>query len=117
MVGPEIGPEVPGDDAMIQSLLRRALQLIPTLIGISLISFFLMQLAPGGPIDQMADLNPHVTPEMKARIRHDMGLDKPIPVQYAKWLRNIVLFDFGVSYNDHRPVIKKIAERLPATLL
>lgn len=102
---------------MITYLLRRALQLIPTLIGISLISFSLMQLAPGGPIDQMADLNPHVTPEMKARIRHDMGLDLPTHVQYLHWLHRLIHVDFGISYTDHRPVLKKITERLPATIL
>src|ERR1700730_10483002 len=102
---------------MIPYLLRRAVQLIPTLIGISLISFFLMQLAPGGPIDQIADLNPHVTPEAKARIRHDMGLDRPIALQYLSWVKHITLLDFGTSFTDGRPVVKKIAERLPATLL
>src|ERR1017187_9672923 len=76
-----------------------------------------MQLAPGGPIDLMADLNPHVTPEAKARIQKDLGLDKPILVQYARWLRRIALLDFGMSLKDNRPVLKKITERLPATLL
>src|SRR6266850_1275567 len=102
---------------MVNYLLRRLFQLIPTLIGISLISFFLMQLAPGGPIDQIADLNPHVTPEAKARIRHDMGLDRPITVQYASWVKHLALLDFGTSFTDGRPVLKKIAERLPATIL
>lgn len=102
---------------MITYLLRRLLQLVPTLIGISLLSFFLMQLAPGGPIDQIADLNPHVTPEMKLRIKHDMGLDQPIPVQYARWVGRLARLDFGTSFTDGRPVIKKIAERLPATIL
>ncbi len=102
---------------MTAYLLRRLLHLIPTLLGISLISFFLMQLAPGGPIDQMADLNPRVTPEVKARIRKDLGLDQPILVQYARWLKKITLFDFGVSLKDNRKVIDKIGERLPATLL
>lgn len=102
---------------MIAHLLRRLLQIIPTLIGISLISFFLMQLAPGGPVDRIADLNPHVTPEMKERIRHDMGLDQPLAVQYGRWLGKLARFDFGMSYGDKRPVLKKIAERLPATLL
>lgn len=102
---------------MIQYLLKRMAELIPTLLGITLISFFLMQLAPGGPIDQMADLNPHVTPDVKERIRKDMGLDRPIGVQYLSWLKKIVKLDFGDSYGDRRPVIKKIAERLPATLL
>ncbi len=102
---------------MTAYLLRRLLHLIPTLLGISLISFFLMQLAPGGPIDQMADLNPRVTPEVKARIRKDLGLDQPILVQYAHWLKKMTLFDFGVSLKDNRKVIDKIGERLPATLL
>jgi peptide/nickel transport system permease protein len=98
-------------------LLRRLVHIIPTLIGISLISFFLMQLAPGGPIDQLADLNPHVTPEAKARIRHDMGLDRPVYRQYLSWVKHLATLNFGSSFTDGRPVIKKIAERLPATLL
>src|ERR1051325_10802187 len=102
---------------MTSYLIRRLLQLIPTLLGISIISFFLMQLAPGGPIDQMADLNPHVTPEMKTRIRHDLGLDQPILVQYGHWLLRIARLDFGQSFTDPRPVSKKIAERLPASIL
>src|ERR1700730_12072723 len=102
---------------MIPYLLRRAVQLIPTLIGISLISFFLMQLAPGGPIDRIADLNPHVTPEAKARIRHDMGLDRPIGVQYLVWVKHLVLLDFGESFTDGRRGAVMIPERLAATLL
>lgn len=102
---------------MISYLVRRMLHLIPTLFGITLISFFLMQLAPGGPIDQMADLNPRVTPEVKQRIQKDLGLDRPIHVQYARWLKNIVTLDFGISLKDNRPVLAKIQERLPATLL
>src|SRR5579871_372135 len=96
-------------------LLRRLLHLIPTLLGISLISFFLMQLAPGGPIDQMADLNPHITPEAKARIQKDLGLDQPILIQYGRWLKRIAFLDFGISLKDNRAVIQKIGERLPAT--
>jgi peptide/nickel transport system permease protein len=102
---------------MIAFLFRRMLQVIPTLIGISLISFFLMQLAPGGPVDRIADLNPHVTPEAKTRIRHDMGLDRPIAAQYLHWAKRLVFLDFGTSFMDGRPVIKKIGERLPATIL
>src|SRR5690348_4160350 len=104
VVGTEERTKISGLAAMIAFLFRRALQLIPTLIGISIISFFLMQLAPGGPIDRIADLNPHVTPEAKARIRHDMGLDRPIAVQYLDWAKRIVLLDFGTSFTDGRPV-------------
>lgn len=102
---------------MLTYLFRRLFHLIPTLIGISLISFFLMQLAPGGPVDQLADMNPHVTPEAKERIRKDLGLDRPIAVQYLRWVKRLVVLDFGTSFIDGRPVIKKIAERLPATIL
>jgi peptide/nickel transport system permease protein len=102
---------------MISFLTRRLLHLIPTLLGISLISFFLMQLAPGGPIDLMADLNPRVTPEVKERIRKDLGLDQPIVAQYGRWLKRMAVLDFGTSLKDNRPVSRKIAERLPATLL
>src|SRR5690349_8614068 len=102
---------------MTAYLFRRLTYIIPTLLGISLISFFLMQLAPGGPIDQMADLNPRVTPEMKARIKKDLGLDQPILVQYGRWLKKIAVLDFGVSLKDNRPVLDKITERFPATLL
>src|SRR5687768_7679945 len=102
---------------MIRFLARRALHLIPTLFGITLISFFLMQLAPGGPIDQIADLNPRVTPEAKARLQKELGLDQPILIQYGRWLKRMATFDFGVSLKDNRPVIKKIGERLPATIL
>jgi len=98
-------------------LLKRLLHVIPTLFGISLISFLLMQLAPGGPVDQMTDMNPQITAEAKARIRAEMGLDQPIAVQYLRWVSRLVRFDFGVSFVDKRPVLDKILERLPATLL
>jgi len=102
---------------MTRYVLRRAAQRVPTLFGISLITFFLMQLAPGGPVDRMTDLNPHVSAEAKARIRHEMGLDRPILVQYGRWVSRLARFDFGLSFTDHRPVLRKIGERLPATLL
>jgi peptide/nickel transport system permease protein len=102
---------------LTRHIARKLLQLIPTLIGISLISFFLMQLAPGGPVDQMADLNPHVTPETKKRIRKQLGLDRPIHVQYASWVKRLCKLDFGISFADKRPVMEKIGERLPATIL
>lgn len=102
---------------MVKYLSRRLLHLIPTLLGITLISFFLMQLAPGGPIDQMADLNPRVTPEAKMRIQKELGLDQPIHVQYGRWLKHLARLDFGISLKDNRPVADKIRERLPATLL
>ncbi len=102
---------------MIIYCFRRALAIIPTLLGISLISFFLMQLAPGGPVDQMADLNPKMTAEAKERIKKDLGLDQSISRQYVRWLGKLIHLDFGTSFKDNRPVFEKIKERLPATLL
>lgn len=102
---------------MLTYLARRLLHLIPTLFGISIISFFLMQLAPGGPVDQMTDLNPQITPAAKEHIREEMGLNRPLVVQYGVWLKHLATFDFGRSFKDRRPVTEKILERLPATLL
>lgn len=94
---------------------KRLLQLIPLLIGISLISFFVMHLAPGDPTALFID--PNVDPGELARVRANWGLDQPIPVQYIKWLWNAVRLDFGRSYMTGQPVIGEIAERLPNTLI
>lgn len=94
---------------------HRLLQLIPLLIGISILSFFVMHLAPGDPTALFTD--PNVDPTELARIRANWGLDKPIIVQYFYWLGNALRGDFGTSYTTGIPVIKEIMERLPATLL
>lgn len=100
---------------MKKYLLRRLIQLIPLLIGISLISFFVMHLAPGDPTSLFID--PNVKPEELLRVRANWGLDKPIYIQYFLWLKNAVLLDFGRSYTTGQPVISEIAERLPITLM
>jgi peptide/nickel transport system permease protein len=96
-------------------VLRRLLQLIPLLIGVSLISFFVMHLAPGDPTALFTD--PNVDPIELARIRANWGLDKPILVQYFYWLGNALRGNFGKSYLTGQPVIHEILERLPNTLL
>jgi len=100
---------------MRKFIARRLLQLIPLLIGISLISFFVMHLAPGDPTALFID--PNVDPQELARVRANWGLDQPIYVQYFKWLGNALRLDFGRSYTSGQPVIVEIAERLPNTLL
>ncbi len=102
---------------MIKYIIRRILGLIPTLIGITLISFFVMHLAPGKPTDIQTDLNPKVSYEARMRLEKLYGLDKPVHIQYFEWLRRFVRFDFGRSYLDDRRVSEKIAERIPITLL
>ncbi|MCX5726766.1 MAG: ABC transporter permease [Candidatus Saganbacteria bacterium] len=100
---------------MRKFIIRRLLQLIPLLIGISLISFFVMHLAPGDPTQLFID--PSVKPEELARIRANWGLDQPIIVQYFIWLKNALKGDFGIAYLINRPVLDVIFERLPVTLL
>ena len=87
------------------------------LIGISLITFAIVHLAPGDPTSIRYGLNPEVSESARAKLKELYGLDKPIIVQYILWLKRIVVFDFGNSFIDDRPVILKIGERLPATLL
>ena len=100
---------------MRKYIFKRLLQLIPLLIGISLISFFVMHLAPGDPTALFID--PNVRPEELARVRANWGLDQPVYIQYVLWLKNACLLDFGQSYTTSQPVIYEIAQRLPVTLL
>ncbi|MCP3678567.1 MAG: ABC transporter permease [Deltaproteobacteria bacterium] len=103
---------------MAAFLIRRFIQLGTTLIGITLISFLVIQLAPGKPTDVMTDMNPRITPEARERLEKYYGLDKPIYIQYGRWLKRVVMLDFGDSFStDHRPVWDKIKERLPITIL
>ncbi|MBI5328258.1 MAG: ABC transporter permease [Deltaproteobacteria bacterium] len=103
---------------MFTYLLKRLIEMIPTLIGITLISFFIIQLAPGKPTDVLADLNPKMTPEARERLEKYYNLDKPTHVQYWMWLKRVVKLDFGDSFStDRRPVWTKIKERLSITIL
>lgn len=103
-------------------LIRRLLLIVPTFIGISLISFFVIQLAPGSPIHfklmagQGALVGSGETQKIIEDTRKLYGLDKPIWEQYWSWLGRLVRLDFGNSYKDMRPVRDKILETLPVTL-
>src|SRR6476661_4697461 len=97
--------------------LRRLLLSIPLLIGITFVSYVVIGLAPGGPLDFLTPEDPNSSPEVKERLIKEFGLDKPIHVQYWQWLKRAVRLDFGRSFlPDGRPVSAKIAERLPVTL-
>jgi peptide/nickel transport system permease protein len=100
---------------MRKFIVRRLFQLIPLLIGVSLLSFFVMHLAPGDPTALFTD--PNIEPAELARIRANWGLDKPIIVQYFYWLGNALRGNFGTSYMTGQPVINEILERIPNTLL
>jgi peptide/nickel transport system permease protein len=114
---------------MLRYALQRLLLLVPTFFGVTFIAFAIMQAAPGDPVDlflaggiaagtegiraeRMADLE-----KAKRELRHELGLDRPMPIQYAAWLGRLVRGDLGTSLKDRRPVWDRIVERLPVTMI
>src|SRR3954471_13169031 len=98
-------------------VLRRVLQTIPLLLGISLITFLLLQLAPGDFLNQMAE-NPGISAQTIEAMRLRFGLDRPWYVQYGVYLRNVLLhFDFGESFSRHQPVFTVLRDGFNNTLL
>ncbi|MDE1186065.1 MAG: ABC transporter permease [Pantoea sp.] len=97
-------------------LLRRVGQSIILLLLVSIIGFAALNLAPGGPLSQYA-LTPGMTQEAMQRIATQMGLNRPLPVQYFDWLSHLLRGDWGRSYRDGQPVLSIIFSHLPATLL
>lgn len=102
---------------MLGYFLKRVFQLIPTFIGITIICFLVVHLAPGEPTALQTELNPNITHEAIEQMRHHYGLDRPLAVQYFIWIKNLLKLDFGRSISsDERPVWEKIKQRLPITL-
>ncbi len=109
---------------MTQYVIKRILLFIPTLIAITLITFAISHLAPGDPTElkvgvsnenMKADEKSQMNEQAKQYYKKKWGLDKPIYTQYAIWLGNMATGDFGNSFVDNRPVMAKIAERIPIT--
>jgi len=100
---------------MLSYLVRRLLMMIPILLGISVISFAIMYVAPGKPA--VMNLDPTISVEARARQIEALGLNEPPHVQYVKWLRNVVTGELGTSFTRRLPVSQMILERLPNTLL
>src|SRR3954471_14273373 len=101
---------------MTRFLIRRLLGAIPLLLGVAVLSFIFMQLAPGGP-DALFARNGRMSAEQLAIIRHSMGLDRPPHEQLLVWITNIFRGDLGVSYSQFRPVSQVIAEVFPNTVI
>ena len=101
---------------MFQYILKRLLQAVPLLIGVSIIGFSMMHLAPGGPL-AVYTLNPTITAQDIERIKHVFGLDQPVYVQYLKWAYGIFTGNWGNTFFGGRPVLDVILERIPATFL
>lgn len=103
---------------MLGYILKRILFMIPLLLGITIVCFFVMHLAPGLPTDLQTQMNPKSTVEMKERLKTLYELDKPVHEQYWSWLKKLSHGDLGISFSsDHRPVAAKIMERLPITII
>jgi peptide/nickel transport system permease protein len=102
---------------MATYILKRLFLMIPIFLGITVISFAVLHLAPGAPTEMQTMMQPKVSLEARARLNAIYGLDKPLHIQYFDWLKRLVRFDFGRSFSsDNRPVQEKIMERLPITL-
>jgi peptide/nickel transport system permease protein len=99
---------------MLRFIVRRLLQLVPTLFGLSLLLFIWLHRLPGGP--ETAILGERGTPESRALIREQMGLDQPIWVQYGRFMKRTLSGDFGNSINTKRPVTTEFLERFPGTV-
>ena len=104
-------------DAVASYLLRRLLQSIPLLFGISVLVFLLMQMTPGGPMSVGEGGASSATAAQLERLRGRYGLNDPIIVQYFNWLWGVVTGDWGSSYLTGRPVLEVIGERVPTTLM
>jgi len=103
---------------MSRYVLKRLLLMVPLLVGITIVCFVVIHLAPGSPTDLQTDLNPRVSAEAKARLQSMYDLDKPIYTQYLLWVGRLATLDLGQSFStDHRPVIDKISERIPITII
>lgn len=100
---------------MHKYLLRRVLITIPTLIGISLVLFTVLAMAPGDPFEELA-LNPNIPAEVRLNLRHQFGLDDPIPVRYVRWFTSMLRGDWGYSFVSRVDVDRLILQRLPTTL-
>ena len=101
---------------MLSYIGRRLLQSVPLLIGVSIIGFALMHLAPGGPL-AVYTLNPTITNQDIERIRIVLGLDQPVHIQYFKWAAGMATGNWGNTFFGGRPVLHVILERMPATFL
>jgi peptide/nickel transport system permease protein len=100
---------------MSKYFIRRLLIAIPALLGISLVLFTVLALAPGDPFEELAT-NPNVPPEVRANLRTQFGLDDPIPVRYVRWITSMVKGDWGFSFTSRVNVSTLIMQRLPTTL-
>ena len=98
---------------LLKYMLRRVMISLLVLVAISFVAFWMSYLLPSDPVTSRY---PDITPELRADIRRQMGLDKPLPVQYGRFLQSVFRGEFGMSYNTGNLVIEDLKNRIPATL-
>jgi peptide/nickel transport system permease protein len=101
---------------VVTYLVRRVLQMIPLLFGITVVLFAVIQAAPGGPEGSLLETGRFIDPEVIESYRRRLGVDQPVYIQYVRWLTAALSGDLGISFSTTRPVAEMIWERLPATL-
>ena len=99
---------------MLAYLLKRLVASVPTLLGVSLVIFSMVHLTPGDPVQIMLDV--HASAEQVERLRHELGLDLPLPQQYLRFVWGAMHGDLGNSLKSGRPAVTEMLDRLPATL-
>src|SRR5579884_801590 len=99
---------------MVSFAIRRLIQTIPVVFLTTVLIFLLLHLVPGDPAEAIA--GPDATPAEIQTVRHELGIDQPLPVQYVLWIGRLVHGDFGQSYVNQLPVRDLILQRIPATL-
>jgi len=98
---------------MLTYAVRRLLLLVPVLLGVTLITFFLTRVIPGNPIDQL--VSPLASPQQRLQLIHEHGLDEPVIQQYFSYLRDLLHGDLGTSFTTSQPVLTDLTSRFPAT--
>src|SRR5256712_11348559 len=100
---------------MWRYLVRRLIAAIVVLVGVSFVVFLVLHLTPGDPAQVL--LGPRATPDELARLRRELGLDRPVLIQYARWASHVLRGDLGRSIMQHRAVLPEVARRFSATLI
>src|ERR1700730_11862082 len=100
---------------MFTFILRRAALIIPTFIGVTLVAFALIHLIPGDPVENLSGER-GMDPARRERLLHEFGLDRPLPLQYAEYVGQVLKGDLGISLTTHEPVLDEFLTLFPATV-
>lgn len=101
---------------MLTYIAKRLILMLPLIFGITLITFTVIHLAPGGPVEVETEMSLKTSAQARDNLKKLYGLDQPLHIQYFEWIKRFVMLDFGKSFVDNKKVVDKIFERIPITL-